>query len=68
LLTLIKIIQNLQSPLLAILIANRAEHYLSGLDAMACHMDMQKIPIIVLIENGLHWQFEVEMNSYKKLF
>jgi len=38
------------------------ELHLSGLIGIASHPDMQKIWIIgYFFENGLHWQFEVQL-------
>jgi len=46
------------------------ELHLSGLTGTASHPDMQKIRItgFFFFENGLHGQFEVGINFYKRLF
>jgi hypothetical protein len=48
---------------------NIVERHLSGLIGTMSHPDMQKIRITgFLLENGLHWQFEVEKELYRRLF
>jgi hypothetical protein len=49
--------------------SNTAELHLSRLTGTTSHPDMQKIRIIgFFYENKLHYQFEVALNFYNRLF
>ena len=46
-----------------------AELHLTGLTGTTSHPHMQETRIIgFLYENRLYWQYEVEINIYKRLF